>query len=152
MWLYITAETPCSAAIYHFLLVLLSCRIYKLAPNWCNVQFSFPIYFWLSQAILRSLRKQLSTTRCYLEDLTLLGRHREMPALMHHPQQAGRQNALAGDGNGEEVVSWPGNPAVTVLWNIQGKKGEGSENIQLRPRALGILLRCRCWFWLSRWY
>ena len=93
---------------------------------------------------MRSLSKQLSTPRCYREDLTVLGRHREMPALVHHPHLAGRQNALAGDGNGEEVVSWPGNPAVTVLWNIQGKKGEGSENIQLRQRALGILLRCRC--------
>lgn len=72
------------------------------------------------------------------------GRYREMPALMHYPQQAGRQNALAGDGDGEEVVSWPGNPAMTVLWNIQEMKGEGLENIQLQQRALGILLRCRC--------
>lgn len=58
MRLYITTGTPRLLAIYHFLLGLLSCRIYKLAPNWCNVQFSFPIYFWLSKAILRCLQRQ----------------------------------------------------------------------------------------------
>lgn len=154
MWLYITAGTPCSAAIYHFLLVLLSCRIYKLAPNWCNVQFSFPIYFWLSQAILRSLSKRLSTTRCYLADLVLLRRSGEMRAHTHHPQQAGRQKAWEVE-DYREVLAWESSNDCDI--EHPGAKGwrareHPAKKVQQRAlQSLGILLSCRCWFNRSGW-
>lgn len=150
MWLYITAGTPRSAAIYHFLLVLLSCRIYKLAPNWRNVQFSFPIYFWLSQAILRSLSKLRA-----LPDVTWRPHapwEERGHSSRHAPPSAGRE--AGGPGRRwwwSRDSSWPGDPATTVLQSIQGLKGEGWENIQQRSRSdepskdLGILLGCRCW-------
>lgn len=147
MWRYITAETPCSAAIYHFLLVLLTAEFINLLQIDAMFNFLFQFIFGWAKQYWGLWASSWALPRCYM----LLGRCGEMPALTHHPQQARRQNALAGDGHGEEVVSWPGNPAMTMLWNIQGKKGEGSENIQIQQRALGILLRCRCWFWLSRW-